>query len=67
MAIKQIPTNVMEFDGDHELLNFFFDQIRSIAEINKYNEQTSIALMKSILTGPARKFFAQNPELQDNQ
>lgn len=63
MANKHIPINITNFEGDHELLPFFFDQIRSVAEINKYNQQTTISLLKSKLTGPALKFFCQNPEL----
>lgn len=63
MANKQININITKFEGEYELLPFFFDQIRSVAEINKYNNQTTVALLKSNLTGPARKFFCQNPEL----
>lgn len=63
MSAKQIPINIIQSDGDPDLLKFF-DQIRSCAEINKYNPQMTIAILKGKLVGPAQKFLVQNPELQ---
>lgn len=60
---KPIPINVINFDGDFEILPFFFDQIRSVAKINKYNDQTAITLLKSKLSGSALKFLTQRPDL----
>lgn len=43
---KQVQTNIINFDGDSEILPFFFDQIRSVSQINKHNNQKTIALLK---------------------
>lgn len=63
MAIKQIQINTIHFDGEPEILSFFFDQIRSVAQINKYNDETIITVLKSKLTGHALKLLTQNTDL----
>ena len=58
-----VNINVLNFEGDPSLLNFFFDQIRSYASINKLKPDETVAFLKGKLSGPALKFMTQSPIL----
>ena len=62
---SQVHTNVFNFEGDSSLLNFFFDQIRSYASINKLKPDETVAFLKGKLSSPALKFMTQSPILND--
>lgn len=47
MTTQEISIDAINFEGHHELLNFLFNQCRSVSEMNKYNDNTTIALLKS--------------------
>ena len=55
--------NVLNFEGDPSLLDFFFDQVRSYATLNKLKPEETIAFLKGKLSGPALKFLTQSPSL----
>ena len=55
--------NVLNFEGDSSLLDFFFDQVRSYSTLNKLKPEETIAFLKGKLSGSALKFLAQSPSL----
>ena len=55
--------NVIYFEGDPSLLDFFFDQVQSYSTLNKLKLEEIIAFLKGKLSGPALKFLTQSPDL----
>ena len=55
--------NLLNFQGDSSLLDFFFDQIRSYSTLNKLKPEKTIAFLKGKLSGPALKFLIQSSSL----
>lgn len=59
--------NISPFDGDPEILNFFFNQVAEIAEINGWSDIQTFAFCKSKLAGNALKFFISSEAAQKAQ
>lgn len=60
---RKIDINILNFEGDPSLINFFFDQLKSYANLNKLKPEETVAFLKGKLAGPALKFLTQSPEL----
>lgn len=56
---------ISPFDGDPSMLNFFFTQIRELANINSWNSQKAVSFFKSKLCGAALKFYIQSEQCQN--
>lgn len=52
--------NINAFDGDSQLVNFFFTQVAEIAKFNKWDDAKTIFFLKTKLVGPALNFFLQS-------
>lgn len=59
MANNFNPT-INSFDGDSQLIKFFFNQITELAKLNKWDDTKTIFFLKSKLSGPALSFFIQS-------
>lgn len=51
------------YDGDAETCKFYFEQFDNIAEMANLDEKQKVTILKSKLTGAARKFLIADPEL----
>lgn len=56
--------NIGSFDGSPEQLDFFFENLNDLAEINRWSERQTILTLKTKLEGPARSYFLNCPDLQ---
>lgn len=57
--------HIQPFDGDQELVQFFFTQIAEIAEINTWSDIQTLTFAKSKLTGNALKFYITSEAAQN--
>lgn len=55
--------SIQPFDGSPENLEFFISQVKDLASLSKWQEQFTIAYVKSKLTGNALKFIQQSAAL----
>lgn len=60
---KGFTFSIENFDGDPDLINFFFDQIVEYARIKDLSKQETVFFLKSKLKGPAQKYLVENPIL----
>lgn len=63
IANLKITFKTIAFDGDASLVDFFFNQIKTLAKAQGWKEQETIQFLGSKLAGPALAFFMQNPAI----
>lgn len=56
--------NVQNFDGNNISVNYFINQIKDVADLNKWNEKVSLLYAKSKLTGKAQTLITQAEEIR---
>lgn len=59
-----VNIHVPTFDGDGELVEFFFSQIEDLIKVNNWSNDHAVLFLKSKLSGAALKFYIQSPELK---
>lgn len=59
--------NVQSFEGDPQLLNFFFKQVEEISSLNSWSDSQTFAFCKSKLAGNALKFYISSEKAQQAQ
>lgn len=57
---SKFSINILNFDGDPDLLDFFFDSLQELKEINKWSEKQTIIFFKTKITGVALKYFIES-------
>lgn len=57
--------NITPFEGDPQLLNFFFDQISEIQSLNKWSEAQTIAFLKTKIGGVALKYYIESSNFKN--
>lgn len=57
--------NITPFDGDADLVNFFFGQIEELQNINNWDNIQTLAFAKSKLTSNALKFYINSQNAQN--
>jgi hypothetical protein len=60
-----INIHVPTFDGDSELVEFFFEQIDDLIKVNNWSNDHAVLFLKSKLSGAALKFYIQSPEFKN--
>ena len=60
---KNTQLTVNNFEGDPTLVDFFFDQIKSLASIYKWSPEFTVTFLRGKLVGPALQFFIQSEDL----
>lgn len=63
MAQSKVTFKVITFDGDAGLLDFFFNQVKTLAKIHKWRDVETIQFIGSKLAGAALQYFTQNPSI----
>lgn len=60
---QKLTFKAIDFDGEPTMIDFFFNQIRTLASIHKWKDNETIQFLGGKLTGAARTYFTQNPDL----
>lgn len=58
--------SVTSYDGNPNLLKYFFNQVKSISNIYKWSPEDTTTFSKIKLSGPALEFVINNPELENS-
>lgn len=56
-AKTSINLNIQPFDGNPSTVEFFFDQLEDLQQLNNYSEKEMFAIFKTKLLGPALHFY----------
>lgn len=59
--VRNFNLPIQPFSGDPEVMEFFFSQIKDISDINHYGDKQAIAYLKAHLSGPALKYYIEEP------
>lgn len=55
---------IAPFEGDPLTLEWFFDQVSELKQLNGWREKEAIAFLKTKLSGPALRFFIEESSLK---
>lgn len=65
--MASIITSIAPFDGNPSEIEFFFESITDAQSLNSLSEAQTIAILKQKLTGEAKKFYIEDPDLKKNK
>lgn len=57
---RSFSINLNPFEGDPKSLNFFFETIEELSNVNKWNDAETMLYFKSKISGPALAFFSES-------
>ena len=63
-AGQSLVANIIPFDGNPQMLEFFISQIKDYGSINKYDDKTLLFAAKTRLKGQALEFIIQKIKAQ---
>lgn len=65
MSKKSLLLNIQPFNGDPKFVRFFFQQLKSVKDLNDLDDKQIVAIFTNKLEGSALDFFVDTPSVQN--
>lgn len=65
MSKKSLFLNIQPFNGDPKFVRFFFQQLKSVKELNELGNKQILAIFTNKLEGSALEFYVDTPAVQN--
>lgn len=65
MSKKSLLLNIQPFNGDPKFVRFFFQQLKSVQDLNELDDKQILAIFTNKLEGSALEFYVDTPAVQN--